>query len=144
MEAVPIHIKEANAFIAKYHRHSLPTVGGKWAIGASVDGKLVGVAIAGRPVARRLDDGKTLEVLRVCTDGTANGCSFLYGRVARIARLMGYSRIITYTLAEESGASLKAVGGRIVGEVEPKEWNVPSRPRKSQGVYGKAKWKWEL
>ena len=139
-----MHIREANEFVAKYHRHSLPTVGGKWAIGAAVDGKLVGVAIAGRPVARRLDDGKTLEVLRVCTDGTANACSFLYGRVARIARLMGYSRIITYTLAEESGASLKAVGGRIVGEVEPKEWNVPSRPRKSQGVYGKAKWKWEI
>jgi hypothetical protein len=81
--------------VAKYHRHSLPTVGGKWAIGASVDSKLVGVAIAGRPIARRLDDGKTLEVPRVCTDGTANACSFLYGRVARIARLMGYSRIIT-------------------------------------------------
>jgi hypothetical protein len=139
-----LHIREANEFIAKYHLHSLPTVGGKWAIGAAVDGKLVGVALVGRPVARRLDDGKTLEILRVCTDGTANACSFLYGRVARIARLMGYGRIITYTLAEESGASLKAVGGRIVGEVEPKEWSVPSRPRKSQGVYGKAKWKWEL
>ena len=139
-----MHIREANEFVAKYHRHSLPTVGGKWAIGAAVDSKLVGVAIAGRPVARRLDDGKTLEVLRVCTDGTANACSFLYGRVARIARLMGYSRIITYTLQDESGASLKAVGGRIVGEVKPKEWSVPSRPRKSQGVYGKEKWKWEL
>jgi hypothetical protein len=139
-----LHIREANEFVAKYHRHSLPTVGGKWAIGAAVDSKLVGVAIAGRPVARRLDDGKTLEVLRVCTDGTANACSFLYGRVARIARLMGYSRIITYTLQDESGASLKAVGGRIVGEVKPKEWSVPSRPRKSQGVYGKEKWKWEL
>ncbi len=57
---------------------------------------------------------------------------------------MGYNRIITYTLAEESGASLKVIGGRIVGEVQPKEWSVPSRPRKSQGVYGKAKWKWEL
>lgn len=139
-----MHIREANEFVAEYHRHSLPTVGGKWAIGAAVGGKLVGVAIAGRPVARRLDDGKTLEILRVCTDGTANACSFLYGRVARIARLMGYKRIITYTLAEESGASLRAVGGRIVGEVQPKEWSVPSRPRKSQRVYGKVKWKWEL
>jgi hypothetical protein len=46
-------------------------VDGKFAVGASVDGKLVGVAIAGRPVARRLDDGKTLEVLRVCTDGSS-------------------------------------------------------------------------
>jgi hypothetical protein len=78
--AVPIHIKEANAFVAKYHRHSLPTVDGKFAVGAVKRGKLVGVAIAGRPVARPLDDGKTLEV---------NCCSFLYARVARIARLSG-------------------------------------------------------
>jgi hypothetical protein len=144
MEAVPLHIKEANEFVAQYHRHSLPTVGGKFAVGAAVDGKLVGVAIAGRPVARRLDDGQTLEVLRVCTDGTRNACSFLYGRVKRIAALMGYRQVITYTLADESGASLKAVGGKIVGEVRPQQWSVPSRPRKSQDVYGKAKLKWEL
>jgi hypothetical protein len=102
------------------------------------------VVIAGRPVARRLDDGKTLEVLRVCTDGTANACSFLYARCAKIARLMGYEKVITYTLAEEAGASLKAVGAKVVGKVEPKEWSVPSRPRKSQDVYGQPKWKWEL
>jgi len=60
------------------------------------------------------------------------------------AALMGYSKVITYTLAEESGASLKAVGGRIVGEMRPQEWSVPSRPRKSQPVYGQAKVKWEL
>lgn len=144
MEAVPLHIREANEFVAQHHRHSLPTVGGKFAVGAAVGGKLVGVAIAGRPVARRLDDGETLEVLRVCTDGTRNACSFLYGRVKRIAVLMGYLKVITYTLADESGASLKAVGGRVVGEVRPQEWNVPSRPRKSQDVYGKAKLKWEL
>lgn len=113
-------------------------------MGAAVDGKVVGVAIAGRPVARRLDDSQTLEVLRVCTDGTRNACSFLYGRVKRIAALMGYRKVITYTLADESGASLKAVGGRVVGEVRPQEWGVPSRPRKSQDVYGKAKLKWEL
>ena len=67
---------EEGAFV----RHNLPTVGGKFAVGAAVDGKLVGVAIAGRPVARRLDDGKTLEVLRVCTDGTPSANSFLYSR----------------------------------------------------------------
>src|SRR5271170_5623421 len=98
MEAVPLHIREANEFVAQHHRHSLPTVGGKFAVGASVDGKLVGVAIAGRPVARKLDDGKTLEVLRVCTDGTPNTNSFLYSRVKRIALLMGYQTVITYTL----------------------------------------------
>ena len=144
MEAVPLHLREANEFVAKHHRHNLPTVGGKFAVGAAVDGKLVGVAIAGRPVTRRLDDGKTLEVLRVCTDGTANANSFLYGRVKRIALLMGYSRVITYTLEEESGASLRAVGAQVVGQVQPKEWGVPSRPRENQAVSGKATVKWEL
>jgi hypothetical protein len=115
MEAVPLHLRDANAFVGKHHRHNLPTVGGKFAVGATVDGKLVGVAIAGRPVARRLDDGKTLEVLRVCTDGTPNANSFLYGRVKRIALLLGYSKVITYTLEEESGASLRAVGAQVVG-----------------------------
>jgi hypothetical protein len=77
--------------------------GRKFALGAAVDGKLVGVAIAGRPVARKLDDGKTLEILRVCTNVTPNACSFLYGRVKRIAHLKGYEKVITYTLEEESG-----------------------------------------
>jgi hypothetical protein len=143
VQAVPIHIKEANAFVVKYHCHSLPTVGGKFAAGAVHDGKLVGVAVAGRPVARPLDNGKTIEVLRVCTDVTPNCCSFLYARVAKIARLFGYMRVITYTLEEESGASLRAVGG-IVGWVAGREWSAPSRPRKSQSVYGKKKLRWEL
>jgi hypothetical protein len=60
MEATPLHLREANQFVNQYHRHNLPTVGGKFAVGATVDGRLVGVAVAGRPVARRLDDGKTL------------------------------------------------------------------------------------
>ena len=105
---------------------------------------LVGVAVAGRPVARPLDDGKTIEVLRVCTDGTPNCCSFLYARVAKIALLFGYTRVITYTLEEESGASLRAVGGRVAGRVEALEWSTPSRPRKSQAVYRKEKFRWEL
>jgi hypothetical protein len=144
VEAVPIHIREANAFIAKHHRHSLPTVGGKFALGAVERGKLVGVAVAGRPVARPLDDGKTIEVLRVCTDGTPNCCSFLYARVAKIARLFGYTWVITYTLEEERGASLRVVGGRVVGRVEAREWSAPSRPRKSQAVYRMKKLRWEL
>lgn len=144
MQAAPIHIKEANAFIAKYHRHSLLTVGGKFAVGAVHRGKLAGVAVAGRPVARQLDDGKTIEVLRVCTDGTPNCCSFLYGRVAKTASLLGYTKVITYTLEDESGASLRAVGGRVTCLVRAREWSVPSRRRKSQAVYGKKKLRWEL
>jgi hypothetical protein len=144
VEAVPIHLREANEFVAKCHRHSLPTVGGKFAVGAAVDGKLVGVAIAGRPVARRLDDGKTLEVLRVATDGTANVCSFLYSRCAKIARLMGYSTIITYTLESEDRASLRAVGAKPTGPLQSHEWSNPARPRKSQHIYQEPKYRWEL
>jgi hypothetical protein len=104
MEAVPLHLREANQFVARHHRHNNPAAGGKFAHGVAQGGKPVGIAVAGRPVCRRLDDGRTLEVLRVCTDGTPNSYSFLYSRCARIARLMGYERVITYTLESEGGA----------------------------------------
>jgi hypothetical protein len=144
MEAVPLHLREANQFVARHHRHSLPPVGCKFALGAALDGKLVGVAIAGRPVARRLDDGKTLEVLRVATDDTPNACSFLYSRCAKIARLMGYLRIITYTLESECGASLRAVGAKPTGPLESHKWGNPNQARKSQQVYHERKYRWEL
>jgi hypothetical protein len=137
MEAVPLHIREANEFVAQHHRHSLPTAGGKFAVGAAVSGKLVGVAIAGRPVARRLDDGKTLEVLRVCTEGTANANSFLYGRIKRIALLMGYEKVITYTLQEESEASLRAVEARLVGEVRPRSGACRAAHGRARGSTGR-------
>lgn len=144
MEAVPLHLREANAFVAHHHRHNLPTVGCKFAIGAAHDGKLVGVAIAGRSVCRRFDDGKTLGILRVATDGTANACSFLYSRCAKIARLMGYKSIITYTLESEGGASLRAVGAKATGPLQSHEWSNPTRPRKRQQVYHEPKYRWEL
>ena len=144
MEAVPLHLKQANEFVRRFHRHSLPTVGGKFAVGCRKDGKLVGVAIAGRPVCRRHDDAATLEVLRVCTDGTPNACSFLYARTAKIARLLGYKWVITYTLDQESSASLRAVGAKITGRIDPREWSVPSRPRRTQAVYKETKVRWEL
>ena len=91
--------------------------------------RLCGVAIAGRPVARRLDDGLTIEILRVCTDGTYNACSVLYGACARAARAMGYRRVVTYTLESEPGTSLKAAGFKFDGEAGGLSWDVPSRPR---------------
>jgi hypothetical protein len=97
VRAVPLHLREANEFVTEHPPHALPTVGGKFALGAADDGKLVGVAVAGRPVARRLDDGLTLEVLRVCTDGTPNACC------AKIARLAGYERVVTCALTPEGG-----------------------------------------
>ena len=104
----PMHLKEANEFVRRYHRHNIPTVGGKFAIACYDDNKLCGVAICGRPTARNADDGATLEIYRNCTDGTRNACSKLYGACVRIARDMGYKRVITYILESENGASVKA------------------------------------
>ena len=58
----------------------------------------------------------TLEVTRLCTDGTKNACSFLYGKAARAAFALGYRRIGTYTLPDEGGASLRAAGWKLIGE----------------------------
>ena len=93
---LPISLRDANAFVLAHHRHSGQVRGCKFCVAVVDDLDAVhGVAIVGRPVARRLDDGKTAEVTRLCTDGIANGCSLLYSRCARIAKLMGYQKIIT-------------------------------------------------
>jgi len=90
----------------------------------------LGIAQCARPVSRCLDDGKTLEVVRLCTDGTRNACSFLYSRCARIAKELGYERIITYILMTEDGASLKASGWKLEAEnVGGGSWDTPSRRR---------------
>ena len=125
----PIILREANAYVAQNHRHNIPTNGHKWSLACYDDDKLCGVAIAGQPIARKLDDGLTIEVRRVCTDGTYNACSKLYGACARVAKEMGYRRIITYTLQSEPGTSLTASGWRNCGEAGGESWNVPSRPR---------------
>lgn len=125
----PITLREANAFVAKFHRHNQPTNGHKWSVACYDGDRLCGVAIAGQPVARRLDNGLTIEIRRVCTDGTYNACSILYGACARVARDMGYKRIVTYTLVSENGASLKASGFVNCGEAGGVSWNMPGRPR---------------
>lgn len=125
----PLDLAEANAFVAEHHRHHKPVVGHKFSLGAVAAEKIVGVAIVGRPVSRRRDDGMTLEVTRLCTDGTKNACSFLYGACARAAFALGFRRIGTYILKSESGTSLSAAGWRMIGETPGKSWSVPSRPR---------------
>lgn len=110
LELVPVTLREANEFVRRHHRHHRPTVGHKFSIGVQEDGRLAGVAICGRPVGRFLDDGYTLEVNRLCTDGAKNACSMLYGAAVRAAKAMGYRRVITYILDSECGASLKASG----------------------------------
>ena len=108
--AEPIELKQAQAFINQLHRHHSAAIRDKFRIAAKRGGQIVGVVQCGRPVSRVLDDGYTLEVLRLCTDGGKDVCSFLYSRCARIAKEMGYRKIITYILSTEPGTSLKASG----------------------------------
>lgn len=129
LQHVRIDLAEANAFVAQHHRHHKPVVGHLFSLGAVAGDKIVGVCIVGRPVARRRDDGMTAEVTRLCTDGTKNACSFLYGAAARASFALGFTRIGTYILASEPGTSLTAAGWRLIGETPGRSWSVPSRPR---------------
>lgn len=130
MIAVPMELKDAQNYINTYHRHHQAAHRDKFRIAAMEDGKIVGVVQVGRPVSRMLDDGKTLEVLRLCTTGRKDVCSFLYSKASRIGKEMGYSKIITYILESEPGTSLKASGWTLEDDgVGGANWNVPSRPR---------------
>jgi hypothetical protein len=112
----PVSLSGANKFVEEHHRHHKSVKFHKFSIGCTDGEKLVGVAIVGRPVSRILDDGLTLEVSRLCTDGTQNACSILYSAAWRAAKAMGYQKIITYTLVSEHGSSLKAAGWTCVNE----------------------------
>lgn len=132
LRVVPASRADVSAFIAATHRNHKPPVGDVFRLAVVDDtGAVRGVASVGRPVARMLDDGWTLEVNRVATDGVRNGCSILYGAARRIAWTMGYRRILTYTLPEEGGASLRAAGWTEDGEAGGGEWSSPSRPREA-------------
>jgi hypothetical protein len=144
----PVTLETANDFVRRLHRHNKPVVGYKFAVGVECpEGQLRGVAIVGRPVAPRLDDGKAAEITRLCTDGTRNAASMLYGAARRAARALGHDPIYTYTLPEEGGASLRAAGFRIDKEDAggpAKQWhNRPGRTVEAVGddLFG-GKWRW--
>lgn len=126
---IPLSLREANCFVKEHHRHHGPVAGCKFAIGCALDGLLIGIAIAGRPVSRKLGDGMTIEVTRLCTDGQPNACSRLYGAAMRVAREMGYTRAITYTQTDEPGTSLRASGWTMDGVTPGRSWNRPNRKR---------------
>lgn len=126
---VPITQREAFAWVARTHRHHRPPRGSLVQLAVAQDGEIVGVAIVGRPVSRMLQDGWTAEVTRVATDGTRNACSMLYGAAWRAVRALGYRRLITYTLPEEGGASLRGAGFQLIGEAGGGSWSRTDRPR---------------
>ena len=129
LNVCPISFKEANAFVATYHRHHKPVQGHKFSIAVTDGERVRGVAIIGRPVSRHADDGVTLEVNRLCTDGARNACSMMYAAAWRAAKALGYKRLITYTLPEEGGASLRAAGWKLIGEAGGGSWNRAARKR---------------
>jgi hypothetical protein len=130
VKIIPCSLRDANAFVSAFHRHSQPVRGHKFSVGLESDGEIIGYGIAGRPVSRVLDDGFTLEILRVCVhDGYNNGCSMLYGALRKAGFAMGYTRIITYTLSNELGSSLKGAGFRPDKARRAGTWDCPSRPR---------------
>ncbi|HGO5111753.1 hypothetical protein DMS95_23750 [Klebsiella variicola] len=133
MVIVPITFRCACEFVRAFHRHNKPPRGHKFSIGLENNGTLVGVAMAGRPIARYFDDGLTLEVNRTCTDGSRNANSMLYGAIRRAAWGMGYKRIITYTQCDESGASLRAAGFVLVKSLPARAgWAASSVKMKEQ------------
>lgn len=136
LHLVPVTLAEAKAYVSAYHRHHVAPVGHRWSIGAARGGVLVGVVVCGRPVSRHADDGQTAEVTRLCTDGTSNACSMLYGAAARAAAAMGYASIQTYILDTELGASLRASGWEEVRTTAGGAWSCASRPREDKAALG--------
>ena len=131
LHLVPISQRAANELVTSWHRHNGPVRGDLFRVAAATqDGSIVAVGIAGRPVARHLQDGRTVEVTRVASSGAPNATSFLYRALARAALNLGYDRVITYTQADESGSSLRAAGFRVVASRPSRRgWSAPSRPR---------------
>ena len=165
LHLVPVSFREAADFVRTWHRHHRPPTGHKFSTGVALDELLVGVAIVGRPVARRFDDGRTLEVVRTATDGTRNVNSMLYAAAWQATQALGYRRLVTYTHTRvygpvcvepcehqscsairmsESGASLRAAGWRVVAHRPAKPgWDRPSRPRTDRGVDFMPRTLWE-
>lgn len=134
----PISMSDARAFVDRHHRHNtVPGPGMRFATAVYRDDDLAGVGIAGNPVARMLGDGVTLEIVRVCTDGTPDVCSMIYGALGRVAKALGYRRLITYTLASEPGISPKAAGFVLDANLPARNgWHCPSRPRYDTDLFG--------
>lgn len=145
-QAVPLTLAQANELVATLHRHHKPCRGHRFSIGASRDGTLVGAVIVGRPVARMVSQYDVAEVTRLVTDGSRNACSFLYSRAAQAAAAMGFKSIQTYTLPEEGGASLRAVGWTCDGVVrrDGEGWTSREGRRTDQPTIAKLRWRRDL
>jgi hypothetical protein len=153
LRLVPVTLREANRFVAQHHRHHQPVRGCRFTVGVAEGDRVVGVIIVGRPVARAVDLRSTCEVTRCCTDGTRHAASLLYAAAARAARALGYERIQTYTLEQETGVSVRAAGWIPVALVRGRRWEHSSERqlrldgstrRQDQPTGPKVRWHKEL
>lgn len=144
LRVIPIELKEANALVAALHRHHQPCQGHRFSLGViDDDDNLRGAIIIGRPVARLAGHPRVvLEVTRLVTDGTPNACSMLYAAAARVGKALGYARIQTYILEEETGVTLKATGWECEGAAGGGQWkHTDGKPRRTdQPIGAKARW----
>lgn len=152
-ELVPITLRAARRFVAEYHRHNGPPKGWRFGVALEAGGCRIGVGIASRPNGRGLDDGRTIEVMRLClVEGAPkNSASRLYGALNRAAKALGYRRSVTYTLESEDGASLRAAGYTVVARLPAREeWTQSEGVKRYQrDIFGEerrpseAKLRWE-
>ena len=143
LRIVPITRAEAQAFVSEHHRHLGKVVGAVFQLACAEGDRICGVALVGRPVARHLDNGWTLEVNRCATDGTKNANSMLYAACWRAAKALGYTKLVTYTWKTESGASLRAAGWKVIAETPGTPWNNNVRPRVDLHPH-QPKFRWEV
>lgn len=129
LTVMDIPLRDAGAFVNMHHRHHPSPIGHLFSIGCFADDVLVGVAIIGRPVARMLDDGSTVEITRLASAGARNVCSKLLGAARKETKKRGYGRVITYTLPAEGGASLRAAGYTCDGPAGGGSWKRKTRLR---------------
>lgn len=143
LRILPVSLRQAAEFVQEHHRHHDMPQGGLWALALLRDDDLVGVAIAGRPVSRILQRQGACEIIRVCVlPEIPNGCSKLIARVRRVAQAMGYVKCVSYTLAEEDGASLRGAGFEAKGRTKGASWDRGKRPRTDHHPTG-PKTRWE-
>jgi hypothetical protein len=143
---IHLGLAKAQAFIRQHHRHHAPPSGHRFSLGLlDPHGAVIGVAMAGRPIARFQDDGLTVELTRLCCiPGYPNAASQLSGAVVNAARHLGYLRCVTYSLSKESGASLRGAGWVETGVTRGHGWDMPGRRRQPATYSLGPKRVWEL
>lgn len=145
--------KTAQAFVNRHHRHCKASAGDRFRLCAMNGPDMVAVCVAGRPVARHIDQSAVIEVTRLCVRHDLeipglvwNACSQLYSEAARRAGRLGkVTRVITYTLRTEEATALKVLGWKplYVTAERAGGWDCPTRPRDSARTDHSQKVLWE-